>query len=115
MINSVFYGNMHEGSVSDWKTTLAEEYVASVFSNCAFTAFEDGTFPSPTCAGVTASDFINLTSFQPAPQGALHNKGALDYVYSKGAIDLLGRKRVFGRVDIGCYEVQGEGFYIIIR
>lgn len=117
VINSVFYGNMHEGSASDWKTTLAAEDVASVFSNCAFTAFEDGTFPSPstTCAGVTASDFINLTSFQPAPQGALHNKGALDYVYSKGAIDLLGRTRVLGRVDIGCYEVQGEGFYIIIR
>lgn len=117
VINSVFYGNMHEGSASDLKTTLAAEDVAPVFSNCAFTAFEDGTFPSPstTCAGVTASDFINLTSFQPAPQGALHNKGALDYVYSKGAIDLLGRKRVLGRVDIGCYEVQGEGFYIIIR
>jgi hypothetical protein len=108
---------MHEGSASDWKTTLAAEDVAPVFSNCAFTAFEDGTFPSPstTCAGVKASDFINLTSFQPAPQGALHNKGALDYVYSKGAMDLLGRKRVLGRVDIGCYEVQGEGFYIIIR
>lgn len=117
VINSVFYGNMHEGSASDWKTTLAAEDVASVFSNCAFTAFEDGTFlsPSTTCAGVKAFDFINLTSFQPAPRGALHNKGALDYVYSKGAMDLLGRKRVLGRVDIGCYEVQGEGFYIIIR
>lgn len=115
VVNCASFTNLYAGVLADWKSSLSDENTAAVFSNSAFTRSDDAELPSDTCIVVGTDDFKDLVRYRPRAHRSLHNAGSADFSYPDGALDLSGRKRVIGDVDIGCYEIQSQGLYLSVR
>ncbi len=122
IVNNVFAGNEFVGAdetTTDDKTFKGFNFGAAdvAYTNCAFDAtcgFGDAA-PNDTCRLGTATGFFKdfaAGDYRPKAGGPLVNKGR-DYD-GLPAVDLAGKPRKSGKVDIGCHEAASF-FMVIVR
>jgi hypothetical protein len=72
-------------------------------------------FPEGTITGTAASFFKDYANgdYTPKTRGPLVNKGA-NYE-GMASVDLAGKKRLNGKIDIGCYETSSSALMIVLR
>jgi len=72
-------------------------------------------FPEGTITGTAAEFFKDYANgdYTPKTRGPLVNKGA-NYE-GMASVDLAGKKRLNGKIDIGCYETSSSALMIVLR
>ena len=91
----------------------------SLTSHCAFDAIDgETTIPEgmPNAVVGTAAEFFKDYAngdYTPKTKGPLVNKGA-NYE-GMASVDLAGKKRLNGKIDIGCYETSSSALMIVLR
>ena len=70
-----------------------------------------------TCStGTTNTMFLDYAKGDLRPNTALRNKGGAIQGVTFPSVDLAGTPRLTGsRLDVGCYEGKGAGFFLFLQ
>ena len=90
---------------------------AGTAANFVKCVMDDATPINETCStGTTNTMFLDYAKGDLRPNTALRNKGGAIEGMAFPSVDLAGNPRLTGsRIDVGCYEGKGAGFFLFLQ